>query len=107
MTGDSMPLWPSLAEGVPEGSRPAFLLFADPFSPVQQAVSCLDDAYPASVVAGGLSCPTSQSAPSLALYTRGALPRVLPTGAVLGLCLGGPRLEVHTACAQAGGPDPP
>ena len=103
-TGDSMPSWPSLAEDVPSGSRPAFVLFADPFSPIQQAVSCLDDAYPASVVAGGLSCPTSESAPSLALYTRGALPRVLPTGSMLGLVLGGPRLEVHTACAQGASP---
>lgn len=104
MTTDSMPNWPSLDHSVPEGSRPSFLLFADPFSPIMQAVNCLDDAFPASVVAGGLSCPTSESAPSLALYTRGALPRVLPSGSVLGLVLGGPRLEVHTACAQGASP---
>ena len=105
MTTDSMPNWPSLDDSVPEGSRPSFLLFADPFSPIMQAVNCLDDAFPASVVAGGLSCPTSESAPSLALYTRGALPRVLPSGSVLGLVLGGPRLEVHTAHPDPG-PDP-
>ena len=104
MTTDSMPNWPSLGDSVPEGSRPSFLLFADPYSPIVQAVNCLDDAFPASVVAGGLSCPTSESAPSLALYTRGALPRVLPSGSVLGLVLGGPRLEVHTACAQGASP---
>ena len=104
MTTEAMPNWPSLGDSVPEGSRPSFLLFADPFSPITQAVSCLDDAFPASVVAGGLSCPTSESAPSLALYTRGALPRVLPPGSVLGLVLGGPRLEVHTACAQGASP---
>ena len=100
MTGDSMPSWPSLGAAMPDGCRPSFLVFADPFSPVTQAISCLDDAYPASVVAGGLSCPTSEGAQSLAFYVRGAMPRVLPAGAVLGLALGGPRLEVHTACAQ-------
>jgi small ligand-binding sensory domain FIST len=104
MTSDSMPNWPSLGDSVPEGSPPSFLLFADPYSPIVQTVNCLDDAFPASVVAGGLSCPTSESAPSLALYTRGALPRVLPSGSVLGLVLGGPRLEVHTACAQGASP---
>ena len=104
MTTDSMPNWPSLGDSVPEGSRPSFLLFADPYSPIVQAVNCLDDAFPASVVAGGLSCPTSESGPSLALYTRGAQPRVLPSGSVLGLVLGGPRLEVHTACAQGASP---
>ena len=104
MTTDSMPNWPSLGDSVPNGSRPSFLLFADPFSPIVQAVNCLDDAFPSSVVAGGLSCPTSEGAPSLALYTRGALPRVLPSGSVLGLVLGGPRLEVHTACAQGASP---
>ncbi|KAL3931494.1 MAG: hypothetical protein SGPRY_001100 [Prymnesium sp.] len=70
LTSDRMPVWSQIAPG--EGARPAFLLFADPYSAVTQAVAALDNAYPAAVVAGGLSCPSSQASPSLAFYSRGA-----------------------------------
>ena len=44
-----------------EAGRPGFLAFADLFSPIPVALAALDAAHPASVVAGGLSCPVSQS----------------------------------------------
>lgn len=97
---ESLPVWGALASANESAEgRPGFLLFADPFSPVTQTLACLDAAFPASVVAGGLSCPQGQ-APSLALYTRGALCRMLPVGSLAGISLQGPNLEVHSVCAQ-------
>ena len=99
---ERMPVWSQLSPG--DGDRPAFLLLADPFSAVTQAAAALDDAFPSAVVAGGLSCPTSDSVPSLALGSRGAQCRTLPVGSVLGLSIRGPNVEVHTACAQGATP---
>ena len=108
---DQMPAWGSIlprgdpadadaGADAPHGNRPAFLLFADPFSAISQAAACLNSAWPGSVVCGGLSCPPTPSTKTLAVYQTGATTRVLPPGSVLGIAMRGPRLAVHTVCAQ-------
>jgi len=87
-----------------EQDRPGFLIFADPFSAVTQVTSLLNDLCPSSVVAGGLSCPISDTSPSLALYQSGARCRALAPGSLIGLRLGGPRFEMHSCCAQGAAP---
>lgn len=97
---ESLPAWSGLASTDADAGRPGFLIFADPFSPVTQTLTCLDATFPASVVAGGLSCPVAQSS-SIAYYTEGALCRALPAGSLVGLAVQGPNLEMHSVCAQA------
>jgi len=98
MSGDALPVWSQIFQG--DGRRPSFLVIADPFSPIAQATSCLDNAFPGAVVAGGLSCPTTDRMPSIALYQEGARCRTLPPGSLTGLGIRGPHIEMHTACAQ-------
>ncbi len=106
VAADKLPVWSAIVGAPPADDRspPSFLLFADPFSPLTQTMSVLDDLAPLSCVAGGLSCPPTQSTPSLALYTSGAMPRLLPAGSLVGLTLSGPNFEMHTATAQGAAP---
>ena len=87
-----------------EAGRPGFLAFADPFSPIPVALAVLDAAHPASVVAGGLSCPVSQEQPSLWLQVPGAGGRALPPGSLVGVALRGEHFEMHSLCAQGAAP---
>jgi len=84
--------------------RPGFLVFADPFSAVSQVASLLNSLSPGACVAGGLSCPTSESAPSIALYQAGARCRKLQPGSLVGIHLCGPRFEMHSLTAQGAAP---
>eukprot|EP00980_Cylindrotheca_fusiformis_P028852 scaffold22660_cov127-Cylindrotheca_fusiformis.AAC.6 len=67
------------------------LLFVDPWSDIQ---SIVDSLKPASVVAGGISCPVSQGQPSL-----GYMNQALPPGSALALKLSGP-IALQTVVAQ-------
>ena len=63
---DKFPQWSELLKDDDARERaPGFLLFADPFSACTQVTGILNTLSPGSVVAGGLSCPTSESTPSL------------------------------------------
>lgn len=104
VSADRFPSWSQLVDDEPTTTKPSFLLFADPFSAVQQVTAILNDRCPGSVVAGGLSCPTTESTPSLALYMRGAQCRALPAGSMIGLRLQGENFELHTATAQGAAP---
>ena len=84
-----------------EANPPAFLVWADPLSTVEQVVNGLDLAFPLSVVAGALSCPIGQNEPSLAWYSKDG-GGVLEVGSTLALALKGPNLEVHSVTAQGG-----
>lgn len=100
---ESMPNWASLI-GDEEKSKPSFLLFADPFSPVSQVTSIINSLAPGACVAGGLSCPTSEGAQSLAIAMRGAQCRTLPVGSVIGVNICGPRFRAHSLTAQGAAP---
>jgi len=101
VSGERFPSWSELANS---DNEPAFLVFADPFSACTQVISILNSLCPGSVVAGGLSCPMTESTPSLALYTKGAQCRTLPPGSLVGLSISGENVELHTATAQGAAP---
>ena len=98
-----MPSLSTFDDGGEDRARPGFLVFADPYSAVSQVASLLNELCPSSVVAGGLSCPVSDSSPSLALFENGAC-RALPTGSLIGVRLAGPNFEMHSCTAQGAAP---
>ena len=110
VTQDKMPNWSAIIQSPEENAadgtppRPGFLLFADPFSAVAQVTSILNSLVPGACVAGGLSCPPSDSSSSLALYQAGARCRALPPGSLVGMQLSGPRFELHSLTAQGAAP---
>ena len=101
VSGERFPTWSEVASAKDD---PSFLIFADPFSACPQVTSILNSLCPGSVVAGGLSCPTTDEMPSLAWYTRGAQCRTLPPGSLIGLSISGENIEFHTATAQGASP---
>ena len=98
-----MPSLSTFDDGGEDRARPGFLVFADPYSAVSQVASLLNELCPSSVVAGGLSCPISDSSPSLALFENGVC-RALPTGSLIGVRLAGPNFEMHSCTAQGAAP---
>ena len=98
-----MPSLSTFDDGGEDRARPGFLIFADPYSAVSQVASLLNELCPSSVVAGGLSCPISDSSPSLALFENGVC-RALPTGSLIGVRLAGPNFEMHSCTAQGAAP---
>ena len=116
VVGDAFPNWSAILEtpdarpedaDEPPPPRPAFLLFADPSAAVTQIAALLNDLSPGACVAGGLSCPPSAAASSIALYeqTAGAETcRALPVGSLAGVHLRGPRFAMHCVTAQGAAP---
>ena len=92
------------AESKSAAPRPGFLIFADPFSAVSAVTSLLNDLSPGACVAGGLSCPLSDTSPSIALYEWGARCRALQPGSLVGICLQGQHFEMHSLTAQGAAP---
>lgn len=78
-------------------SPSSFLLFADPWSPVE---SVLEGLGSSSIVAGGISVPTG-TGPSVAIDRL-----ALPQGSVVGVCFKGP-LKVQVLVAQGCRPTGP
>ena len=75
------------------------LLFGDPFGGVTEVAALVDSWIPSAVVVGGISCPAGNGA-SLAIREIGSAHRLPKRGAVAGLALRGPNLEVHALTAQ-------
>ena len=95
-------------------TRPGFLLFADQSSAASQISALLNDLSPGACVVGGLTCPPSPLAPSIALYESGDATndaeaggsscRLLPAGSLVGVHLSGPHFEIHSLTAQGAAP---
>lgn len=74
-----------------EGHRPSFLLFGDPYSPLDEATSFVDECAPSSVVVGGVSSQAKTA--SLAIDDK-----LLPRGSIAGIAFLG--VDIHSVTAQ-------
>lgn len=98
-TSRSMESWkkelPSYNEGGGVASRlPSYLVFADPFSPIDKLLQCLDSSANGAVVAGGISVPITQNQGTVAMGGR-----VMPVGTAIVVAFSG-NIGLQTVVAQ-------